>query len=129
MSLVTRFSLIFLIGLTALTGCRSASNQASDQAGQTAPQSNPEIERAYKKALEQVLAPYWQDNQVEGIQLAILELRAPAKYLELHLELVIAFELFEQGQGDQDQEKIEQALEKLSQLQQTYPWVNPYGQN
>lgn len=97
---------------------------------QTQPSSNSisqpdpaELERDYQAALKKVLEPFWSQNSTVAIKAQILDLTAPAKYLDLHFNLVIAFGLIEQGQNDSDQDKIEQGLEKISKLSQDYSWL------
>jgi len=77
----------------------------------------------YESDLRLILAPYWQKKNFAGLKDQILELRAPADYLDLHLNLVMAFELIEQGQKNADAEKIEAGMDKISQLSGQYPWL------
>jgi hypothetical protein len=119
------FSLLILLGLIFLvSGCfnlRSASDSNSNNNQSKAITPEPEIQ--YEPALKEILQPYWQDQGITELKTKILALKAPAEYLDLHLNLVIAFELIEQGQRDADQAKIEEGIEKLEQLKIQYPWL------
>jgi len=85
--------------------------------------SNPELERQYEQQLAAILKPFWAGNNPTGIKSKILELHAPGKYLDLHLSIVLAFDLIEQGSQTADQATIEQGLEKLNQLKADYRWL------
>jgi len=82
-----------------------------------------ELEQKYESEISEILQPVWQNKDFTGVKEKILALKAPAKYLDLHLNLVIAFELIEQGQMDSDQDKIEEGIEKLEKLKTQYPWL------
>ena len=108
-----------------VTGCFGNSNDKGNQnINQAVNKSNPELEKKYEKELKAILKPVWQDTQVNNIKDQILELRAPAKYLNLHLNLVLAFEEIEKGQALADQAQIESGLEKLNDLKKQYPWMD-----
>jgi len=110
------FSLaIFLVGCSIFP---AADNQASQK-----PAPSPELERQYEQQIKTVLAPFWLDQTVTGIRDQILEIRTPAKYLDLHLSLVLAFEALEPAQAQGDQSKIDSALAQINQLKQQYPWL------
>ena len=85
--------------------------------------SNPELERQYERQLRAILEPFWQNSDPTGLKEKILELHAPGKYLELHLNVVLAFDLIERGQQDADQAAIEQGIEKLNRLPANYAWL------
>ena len=73
---------------------------------------------------KEILKPFWQQTQSSGLKEQILALSVPAKYLQLHLDLVLAFDLIEQGQQEADQDKIEKGLTKINQLKDKYPWID-----
>ena len=98
--------------------------QFKDRGGSNQPlPSNPELERQYEQQLSAILKPFWAGNNPTGIKSKILELHAPGKYLDLHLSIVLAFDLIEQGSQTADQATIEQGLEKLNQLKADYRWL------
>lgn len=102
---------------------RKSANSPS-KTNQSALVSNPELERLYEQHLATILKPFWSTQNAGTIKNQILELRAPGKYLDLHLNLVLAFDLLERGQQAADQAIINQALEKLNKLKSTYPWLD-----
>lgn len=91
---------------------------------QSKPVNAVNLEQQYELSLKEILKPYWQNQEINGIKDKILDLRAPAKYLDLHFNLVIAFELIGQGQAVSNQAEIEEGLEKLLQLKAQYNWLN-----
>lgn len=78
---------------------------------------------SYKQSLNTILQPYWDSLQPVGVKDKILELTAPAEFLNLHLNIVIAFELIEQGQKDSDQGKIEEGIDRLNNLANQNDWL------
>lgn len=99
-------------------------NKGNNSNNQATIQSNPELEKKYEQQLKIILKPFWTNNDPDNLQEQILELRAPAKYLDLHLNIVLAFDLINQGRLTEDQAKIEEGLEKLNQLKKQYSWLN-----
>lgn len=85
--------------------------------------SPEELEQRYEESLVEILKPYWQTQDITGIKNKILDLRAPAKYLGLHFDLVIGFELIEQGQAAGDQAKIESGQKRIQELKSQYDWL------
>ncbi len=81
------------------------------------------MEKEYKSAASAILKPYFQSQEFSGIKNEILELKVPSEYLDLHFNLVVAFELLEQGRAESDQSKIENGLEKINKLKEEYPWL------
>ncbi|MFA5022483.1 MAG: hypothetical protein WC508_05400 [Patescibacteria group bacterium] len=122
------FNLLVVAGLFFLvlsfSGCGKSTNISNGNQGtNTLQQENLQLERSYEQDLKQVLAPYWQTRDIAGVRDKILNLKAPAKYLDLHLNLVIAFDLLEQGQKAGDETKTKSGLDKLSQLKDSYNWL------
>lgn len=114
-----------LAGVAAFFYYQSNAGQSTDERGgsnQSLP-SNPELERQYEQQLAEILKPFWASNDPTNIKSKILELHAPGKYLDLHLTIVLAFDLIEQGSQAADQATIEQGLEKLNQLKADYRWL------
>lgn len=97
---------------------------SSGKTNQSALVSNPALERLYEQHLATILKPFWATQNAGAIKSQILELRAPGKYLDLHLNLVLAFDMLERGQQAADQAIINQAWEKLNKLKATYPWLD-----
>ncbi len=77
----------------------------------------------YQNKVQIILKPYWTAGGTAGIKDQLLSLTTPAEYLNLHFDLVVAFELIEQGQLNGDQEKIDRGIEKLSQLKDSFIWL------
>ncbi|MFA6322588.1 MAG: hypothetical protein WCX71_03880 [Candidatus Buchananbacteria bacterium] len=82
-----------------------------------------QLEKNYENDVKTIMAPYWQGQNFSGIKDKILALKAPSKYLDLHLNLVIGLELIEQGQATSDQEKIETGMDKINQLLAQYSFI------
>ncbi|NUM25090.1 MAG: hypothetical protein HUU49_00530 [Candidatus Buchananbacteria bacterium] len=80
----------------------------------------------YQANVQQTLKQYWQTGESAGIKDRLLAFTTPSDFLDLHLDLVIAFELIEQGQSGNDQEKIAGAKAKLEALKTQYPWIANY---
>ena len=116
------FILLFFIFL--LSACAKSPNLFTNlNTSQPETLSLEEIERQYESSLQEILKPGWENKEISGIKDKILALKAPTKYLDLHFNLVIAFELIEQGQKAADQAKIEDGLEKIAKLKTQYPWL------
>ncbi len=121
---IKRFFLliILVIALISVSGCLSFVSK-KENINQSSSGSNLQLEKEYQQSLKVILQPFFKENQFSGIREQILELRAPVKYLDLHLNLVLAFDLIQQGQEASDQAKIEEGLEKINQLKDQYPWI------
>ena len=128
------FSFLTLITLAfSLIGCSKVAPKAinvandNDQAVNNQPQpiSLPELEKSYESSLKDILQPYWQTHEIAGIKDKVLALKAPVKYLDLHLNLVMALGSIEQGQANSDQVKINAGQAKIDKLPAQYPWLNP----
>ena len=116
-------SAFFLLAII-LSGCSifSQSSPAKNQATSGTP-TNPQLEKNYEKQIRAVLAPFWATHNAAGIRDQILEIRTPAKYLDLHLSLVLAFETLEPAQAQGEQNKIDSVLGQLNQLKTQYLWL------
>ena len=114
--------IFFITGLVVLliSGCRLLPFSANGPRNASA---NPALERAYEKKLLAVLAPYWQQQAVDNVKAGLLELRAPAKYLDLHLGLVLAFEKIQEGTTTGTQSEVADGVEQLESLVRQYPWI------
>jgi len=122
----THYFLLFLLSLVLLAGCSLplGSGKTNVVNSKKVPVDNPQLEKEYEKAIAEILNPVWEENNFDGIRDKILEIKTPAKYLELHLGLVLALDLIQQGRLDSDQAKIEQGLEKLTELKNQYKWLD-----
>lgn len=104
----------------------NAALPANDEPAAVEPVLTPaEQEAAYEAGIKAGLKPFWQQQDVTGIKDKVLELRAPVKYLDFHLKLVIALENLEQGRAAGDAAKIESAVDQLNALKGKYPWIAP----
>jgi len=105
----------------AVAGVNSVTSQAENN--QPAVLSLTQQESQYEIAVKEILATYWQSQDISGVKDKILALRAPVKYTDLHLSLVLAFESIEQGKKISDQSKINSGADKLNQLKVQYSWL------
>ena len=124
----------FIFGLIAfsltLTGCFQPGKKISaDNAGQAAANeqqkaaNNQALEHQYEISVPTILKPYWQNNDVADLKAEILALTVPVKYLDLHLNLVMALENIEQGRAGSDQAKIQAGVDKINKLAADYNWL------
>lgn len=109
-------------------GCRPASNNPitpTSTPQEVAPVivSTPEMEKTYEQAVSAVLAPFWDQQKIEGVGAQLLNIKAPGKYLTLHLELVLAFDMLDRGRTQQDQALIEQGMAKVRTLRESFTWL------
>lgn len=119
------FGLIFLLSLfLSLSACQKNQPKSFDNESAPPAVNQEDLSSQYQASLQEVLKPYWQNGQIEGVKNQILALRAPSQFLDLHFNLVIAFELIEQGQANADQAKIEDGLSKLDQLKKQHSWID-----
>lgn len=122
--------LLFIFAVT-LTGCfnfnsflgskiKPVNQEKNDQA-----ENKPavDLEKEYEAMVVEVLRPYFEEEKIDNIKDQLLELKVPPKYLDLHFDLVIAFEQIEQGQKASEQEKIEAGLEQIKKIKNQYPWL------
>ena len=70
----------------------------------------------YQESLPEILALYWETGNYTGVKEKIIELRVPSEYLDLHFNLVLAFEMLEQGESLEGNQKIQDLLKE-------YPWI------
>lgn len=123
------FSYIAVIVLLfILSGCNKSSTQNENKSfenNEFQQQNKEDIKSSYQKDLLATLEPYWNTGKTEGIKDAIVSLKTPAEFLDLHLSLVIAFDLIEQGNADNDLEKINQGEQKITEAAEEYSWIKP----
>ncbi|MAF14228.1 MAG: hypothetical protein CMI53_05075 [Parcubacteria group bacterium] len=136
-----RFFIFLILPLMAifLAGCFNKSDQSSqieksgtegknnvqniDEAKDKPSLSAEELAEDYRTELKNILQPFFAGSTSEGIKDKVLNLKAPAKYIDLHFSLVVTLELIEQGKANADQAKIEQGLEQLDVLKIEYSWL------
>ena len=118
------FFIIFVFSLT-FAGCvKDVQDNDRGVNKNNIEQNKPVItSQSYQQSLNAILQPYWDSLQPAGVKNKILELTAPAEFLNLHLNIVIAFELIEQGQKDSDQSKIEDGIDRLNNLANNNDWL------
>ena len=125
------FQKIFTVGILlalvfSLSACTMMGKKTSVGSSSDAAASNPALEKEYEDQLSAILHPIWSaDENIdwEKIKASVLALRTPAKYLDLHLNLVLSLDSLEQGIISASQEKIESALDKIKALKEQYPWL------
>ncbi len=118
--------LVLLVLVFLPSACLKINQLASNSNISESPQkilSEEELEDKYQVSVQEIMAPYWQSGEVNGLKDKVLALHVPGKYLDLHFNLVIALELIEQGQRDSDQEKIDNGKEKIAELKNEYDWL------
>ncbi|MFA6410070.1 MAG: hypothetical protein WCW26_00630 [Candidatus Buchananbacteria bacterium] len=119
--LVLFFLAVPLLGFSCSK--KKSINENQQKANLQAELENPKLEREYEVALKAVMDPYWQTGDYSGLKDKILAQKAPAKYLDLHLNLVIALDSLEQGTKESDQVKIKTAQDNLLKLKNQYRWL------
>lgn len=118
--------LLILILSLAVSGCLKKQITSNEVIGNN--NATPAIEEivtkeSYQDDLKNVLMPFWSQGSRDKIKEQILGLTVPSEYLDLHFNLVIAFEMIEQGSKDSDQEQIDLGLAKIDRLAQEYSWL------
>lgn len=126
LKIILLFLLFILISAGFIFFGRNNSNSSQNAPGtrNSKTTSNPQLEQEYEQEVKRILKPFFQDKQTAGLKDQILSLRAPAKYLELHLKLVLSFDKIYQGQKENDQSIIESGFQNLDQLKNKYPWLD-----
>lgn len=102
-------------------GISPSLQQKTALAGHT--QSNPELERTYEGQAHDIIAPVLAQHQLGQAKESLLAVRVPAKYVDLHLSLVLALDLIEQGSSANDQKKIDQGFTQLDRLAIQNTWL------
>jgi len=131
LSLKKILPLTLLLWVFIFSGC--SLSQPTDQVDdQPLIVNNEKQEQQYQDQLVAILEPYWLSGEFLGLKEQILDLRAPAKFLDLHLNLVLALQDLETGTGASDQTKIDLAKNNIKELIESYNWLkvsNNNGQN
>lgn len=117
--------LVCLAGFT-LTGCFLVQNNPAQQTSTNSRDQmprNPELEQQYEQQLKEAMAPFFSTGSTVGLREKVLDIRSPAYYLDLHLNLVLALEAAEQAAGHADAVAEAQAIDRISELANQYPWL------
>lgn len=114
-----------LIFSLALVGCaKKNQNENIQDTSKSSNQAKTVVTaEGYQKAIYDTLQPYWSTQQITGVKNNVLEITAPSEFINLHFNIVIAFELMEQGQAESDQAKIEEGIENLNDLASQNSWL------
>ncbi len=125
-----RRNIITLAVLTILfSGCAKSAlpdNQDQNNNVNVSPEEvidQETLTQNYEKSVKEAMAEFWQTNQAAEAREAILDLKTPSQYLDLHLKLVISLDEIEQGQFSGDQTKIDSGLEKINELASQYSFI------
>ena len=85
---------------------------------------NPFLEEEYEENIKEILEAFSnQEIEITEAVKKIVDLTVPAKYKDLHLNLVIALSKISQGKDKADQSEIEEGLVDLAQIRQQYNWL------
>ena len=126
--MVKRLGIIIAIASFAVVGCRRADSVATE----TTPGNTQETEErvdmealevSYQSSLNDVLRPYWETGQVNGIKDKLLALTVPPKYLKLHLSLVLGIDLVEEGMQASDESKVVSGKKKIDDSVKEFSWI------
>lgn len=98
-------------------------NKNNNQQFADVTESKPKKE-GYKSSVMEILQPGWEESNIASFKNEIIDLTVSADYLDFHMDFVIALELIEQGQKDNNQTKINQGFSKINQLKSQYEWFN-----
>lgn len=110
--------------LIALSAC-APRPAAPSPANQNQPQA-PAVEQqeqAYRSAVTAILAPHFAGQQTSGITQQLLALTVPARFQDLHLQLVLVFSKFDTARANGDAEAAEAATAQLGAVRGQYPWI------
>lgn len=118
------FLLALLVFITACTPKQQVlDNQNGDNLQIVQEEKRVVTQSEYEGQVKTALQGYYTTNDVTAVKDQIVSLTVPAEYLDVHFELVVAFELLDQGQKQNDQSKIDQGQKKLEELSKTYTWL------
>lgn len=82
-----------------------------------------EQEAAYRRDVVAILAPHFAGQQTSGVTQRLLALTVPARFQDLHLQLVLAFSRFDTARANGDADAAEEAAAGLEAVVVKYPWV------
>jgi len=119
------FIVLILTASFILTGCsKNPKTQSVQTPGgeQLELPANPELEKNYEKQLSTLFKTFWQTQDETGLRDQVLELRAPAKYLDLHLNIVLALDMIEQARISGIQSQVDEGVSRLNSLSSQYSW-------
>jgi len=117
-------TLIIAGGWLVVSSLNTSKNQLKEAVVAPNPLApNPKLESKYEEVVHGILAPFFDQKKVADIKEQLLEVAAPASYISVHLELVLAFDLIEQGQVKSDPALIEDGFSKIEKLTTQYHWL------
>ena len=110
---------------TLLSACAPRSAPPSQNQSPTSPvaPSTEEQEQAYRRDVVAILNPYFAGQPAAGITQRLLALTVPARFQDLHLQLVLAFSRFDTARANGDADAAEGAAAVLEAVVVKYPWV------
>lgn len=117
---------VLLLSATLVTACGRRANQPNQNQAST-PTPTPsaeEQEQSYRSKVVAILSPHFTGKQTSGITQALLALTVPARYQDLHLQLVLAFSKFDAARTNSDAEAAEAAAVELAGVLEQYPWID-----
>ncbi|MDD5110391.1 MAG: hypothetical protein PHI63_04210 [Patescibacteria group bacterium] len=84
-------------------------------------------DRQYQAAVQEIFrgwgAPSTAPVDYAGMHRRLVELVVPGRFQTVHLDLVIALNLLQQGQAGSEQADIEEGLERLEAVFAAQPWI------
>lgn len=118
------FLLAILVFITACTPKQQVLDSGDDKDLQVAQEERNVITQSeYEAQVHNALKAYWATGEVAGVKDSIVALTVPSQYLDVHFNLVVAFELLDQGQKQDDASKIKKGQEQLEELSKNYTWL------
>jgi hypothetical protein len=94
-------------------------NMATQQNQQQPTYTPEELKNNYQQSLRTELNAFLQSGNAQVAKENILELRTPVDYLQLHLDMVLAFEDIQSG----DDQKAQEGRAKIEVLRQQNDWL------
>jgi len=126
--MVKRFVIIVAIASFAVAGCRRADSVTTETTSENTQETEERVdmealEASYQSSLKDILSPYWETGQVNGLKDKLLALTVPPKYLKLHLSLVLGIDLVEEGAQASDESKVASGKKKIDDSVKEFPWI------
>ena len=109
---VTKLTLTLMLVLATLaSACAPRPAQPNPNQPQPIPTASSAEERegAYRRDVAAVLAPHYAGQQTAGITQRLLALTVPARFQDLHLQLVLVFSRFDTAWANGDADAAEEA--------------------
>ncbi len=120
-----RSFVVISTALLLMVGCAPRLAPGNQNQPQPAPPaaSAQERETEYRREVTAILAPYFAQQQAADITRRLLALTVPARFQDLHLQLVLAFSRFDTARTNGDADAAEEAAAQLDAVVVKYPWV------